>query len=265
MKIGISTATFFTKLLTENSFSVIKRCGAETCEVFLTTFFEYEESFADEILKNLDGLEVGSIHTLNTQFEPQLFNSVERTRIDAETMFKKALRVGQKIGAKYYTFHGQARLRKSTFIDPKAVGIRMRELGDIALSYGIKLCFENVHWAAFDHPEFFETVKQYAPNIGTVLDIKQAWQSGRDWTEYLAVMGDTLSLVHISDRIGDKVVMVGKGEFDFHKLASELRKIDYKGALIIEQYSSNFVEPCEVEESVKYIKNILEEKNVDQI
>ena len=50
MKVGISTATFFTKVLTEDSFSVIKRLGADTCEVFLTTFYEYKDAFAPSIL-----------------------------------------------------------------------------------------------------------------------------------------------------------------------------------------------------------------------
>ena len=45
MKVGISTATFFSKVLTEDSFSVIQRCGGDTCEVFLTTFYEYKDSF----------------------------------------------------------------------------------------------------------------------------------------------------------------------------------------------------------------------------
>ena len=47
MKVGISTATFFTRVLTEDSFSVIRRLGADCAEVFLTTWYEYEPSFAD--------------------------------------------------------------------------------------------------------------------------------------------------------------------------------------------------------------------------
>lgn len=80
MKVGISTATFFSKVLTEDSFSVIQRCGGECAEVFLTTRYEYEPSFGDLLAERKGDLEIYSVHALNTQFEPELFNSAERTR-----------------------------------------------------------------------------------------------------------------------------------------------------------------------------------------
>lgn len=84
MKVGISTATFFSKVLTEDSFSVIQQCGGECAEVFLTTYTEYEPAFGDLLQARRDGLEIYSVHSLNTQFEPQLFNAAPRTRNDAE-------------------------------------------------------------------------------------------------------------------------------------------------------------------------------------
>ena len=68
MKVGISTATFFTKVLTEDSFSVIKRLGADTCEVFLTTFYEYKDAFAQLLKERKGDFDVYSVHSLNTQF-----------------------------------------------------------------------------------------------------------------------------------------------------------------------------------------------------
>ncbi len=261
MRVGVSTATFFTKLLTEDSFSVIKRCGGEVAEVFLTTFCEYEPSFGKLLKERKEsaGLEIYSIHALNTEFEPQLFNVAERTRTDAEKVYRKVLAVGREIGAKYYTFHGTSRLKKSTTLDAERVGRRMRELGDMSLDYGITLCFENVHWAAFNAPEFFVPVKELAPNIGTVLDIKQARQSGRDWREYLDVMGDTLKNVHVSDHIGDKIVMAGKGEFEFCELVKELKTRGLDTPLVLEQYAGNYDSFDEVAESVDYIKRIIGE------
>ena len=155
MKVGISTATFFSKVLTEDSFSVIQRCGGECAEVFLTTRYEYEPSFADLLAERKGDLEIYSVHALNTQFEPELFNAVARTRRDAEELYRKVLDVGRKLGAKCYTFHGRMRLKRNMVISPEAAGRRMKELGDIALDYGVKLCFENVHWAMFNSPEFF--------------------------------------------------------------------------------------------------------------
>ena len=104
MKVGISTATFFSKVLTEDSFSVIQRCGGDTCEVFLTTFYEYKDSFGRLLKERKGDFDVYSVHSLNTQFEPQLFNKVQRTYDDAEGVFRSVLNVGQIIGAKAYTF-----------------------------------------------------------------------------------------------------------------------------------------------------------------
>lgn len=258
MKVGISTATFFSKVLTEDSFSVIKRCGGDCAEVFLTTYSEYEPAFGDLLCERRDGLEVYSVHSLNTQFEPQLFNSAQRTRNDAEEFFRKVLAIARKLDAKCYTFHGGTRLKKTSFVSPEKVGKRMRELGDIALEYGVTLCFENVHWAAFNSPEFFTEAKEYCPNVGAVLDIKQARQSGRDWREYLDVMGDRLRNVHISDcDAAGNIAMTGKGVFPFGELVAELKTRGYGGPLIIEQYAGDYTSLDEVADGVKYIKNII--------
>lgn len=257
MKVGISTATFFLKELTEDCFSVIRRLQGDCCEVFLTTFSEYEEDFAYMLKERLGGLEVYSVHSLNTTFEPQLFNPAKRTREDMEKIFRKVLRAGQILGAKVYTFHGQSRLKKTHNFDPVAVGKRMFELGEIAKEYGITLSLENVHWAVFNTPQFFAECKKYCPNCGAVLDVKQAWQSGYDWRDYLDAMGDRLTNIHLSDHKDGKICMVGDGEFPFEELVERLKKMNYQGPLLIEQYASNYDDYSQVEKSVKYLKNII--------
>lgn len=257
MRVGISTATFFSKVLTEDSFSVIQRCGAQTAEVFLTTFYEYEPSFGSLLQERRGDVEVYSVHSLNTQFEPQLFNTADRTRNDGEHIFRKVLSVARQLGAKVYTFHGSSRLKRSAYFDPETIGRRMAQLGDIAEEYGIKLCLENVHWSLFNTPDFYASMKSFAPNIGTVLDIKQAWQSGYDWRDYIRVMSDSISNVHVSDVSDGQIKMVGKGSFPFGELASRLVDVGYDGPLIIEQYSKNYDSFDEVAEAVAYLKNII--------
>lgn len=258
MKVGISTATFFSKVLTEDSFSVIQRCGGECAEVFLTTRYEYEPAFADLLAERTGGLEIFSVHALNTQFEPELFNAVPRTRRDAEELYRKVLDVGRKLGAKCYTFHGRMRLKRNMVISPEAAGRRMKELGDIALDYGVKLCFENVHWAMFNSPEFFVEAKEFCPNVGAVLDIKQARQSGRDWREYISVMGDRLMNVHLSDCDENGAIkLIGRGCFPFEELARTLKDGGYDGPLMIEQYADNYGDVSEVADAVRYLKHIV--------
>ena len=258
MKIGISTATFFLKLLTEDAFSVIQRCGGETAEVFLTTYSEYEPKFIDLLLSRKGDLDIYSVHSLNTQFEPQLFNAADRTRADAEALFRKVLAAGRKLGARVYTFHGIPHLKRGVTIDPVSSGKRLEELGRIALEYGVTLCLENVHWAMFSEPSFFEAAKGYCPSVGAVLDIKQARQSGYDWRDYLSVMGDRLKNVHLSD-VDDmgNIVMVGKGVFPFEELLERLDGMGYEGPLLIEQYAKNYRDLDEVSDSVQYLKNLI--------
>ncbi len=258
MRVGISTATFFLKLQTEDAFSVIRRCGADICEVFLTTYSEYEPSFVDLLLTRLDGVEVYSVHSLNTQFEPQLFNAAQRTRADAERLYRKVLEAGRRLGAKVYTFHGTPYLKKNACIDPVSSGKRLEELGGIAREYGIKLCLENVHWAMFREPSFFEIAKAYCPSVGAVLDIKQARQSGCDWRDFLTAMGDRLENVHLSDVDAQgNITMVGKGIFPFDELVRRLDNMGYDGPLLIEQYAKNYADVGEVAESVQYLKNLI--------
>ena len=258
MIVGISTATFFLKELTEDSFSVIQRCGGQTCEVFLTTYSEYEPSFGNLINERRGDLPVYSVHSLNTQFEPQLFNLANRTRTEAEALFRKVLSVGKQIGAKAYTFHGLSRLKKDVYFDPAVVGRRMTELGEIANEYGVTLCLENVHWATFNSPDFYAEMKKHSRGIGCVLDVKQARQSGYDWREYLDVMGGDVKNVHLSDVDKDgNITMVGKGVFPFEELIKRLTDLGYDGPLTIEQYAKNYDCYDEVAQSVKYLKNLI--------
>ncbi|MFA6765988.1 MAG: sugar phosphate isomerase/epimerase, partial [Clostridia bacterium] len=83
MKIGISTASFFSKEATEDTFQIIEEMGIQTCEVFLTTFMEYEPEFIQQLKEKKNSVDVYSVHTLNVQFEPELFNIVKRTRDDS--------------------------------------------------------------------------------------------------------------------------------------------------------------------------------------
>ena len=90
-----------------------------------------------------------------------------------------------------------------------------------------------------------------------MLDVKQAWQSGYDWREYLNVMGDMLTNVHLSDVKDGKICMVGDGEFPFEELIARLNAMNYQGPVLIEQYANNYDDYSQVRQSVKYLKNII--------
>ena len=279
MKIGLSTATFFGKILTENSFEYIKSFGIDTAEVFLTTFSEYEESFTDLLKDRASGIEVYSVHSLNNHYEPELFNLVERTRSDGEKLLQKVLKGAEKLNAKYYTFHGPSRLKVTEYnLDYKRIGERAEELCHLAEGYGVKIAYENVSWAFYNRPGFFTKMLRYAPSLTGCLDIKQAMQAFRnqqgisagraltdgeyeslmDYTlSYIDDMGDRLVNVHLSDyHVTGKLCPPGQGIFDFSKLIFKLKKSRYSGPLIIELYSGDYENFDEIKESIKYLKDI---------
>jgi sugar phosphate isomerase/epimerase len=259
MELGISTATFFLRENTEDAFNQIKRLGLSLCEVFLTTFSEYDEQFAILLNERKGDIRVHSVHAYNTAFEPQLYNRADRTRFDGEYYFKKVLRAAQIIGAKYYTFHGQARLKKTAKLDMNWVGPRTQELWRLANGYGVELCFENVHWASFNSPDFFAQVKENSPDIKACLDIKQAMQSGVSYSDYLEVMGERLKTVHISDYDENgNTCLLGEGIFDFKTLFSRLVDMGYDGPVIIEQYSRDYTDIAHLKRGAEYIREILD-------
>ena len=72
MKVGVSTASLFSRKNNEDALPYLNELGVEYAEVFLTSFSEYGEPFGKVVAKAGEGLELFSAHVLNTQYEPQL-------------------------------------------------------------------------------------------------------------------------------------------------------------------------------------------------
>lgn len=53
----------------------LDRSGVDVAEVFLSTYSEYTEEFASLLKRNAERIKIRSVHTLNTQFEPQLYSA----------------------------------------------------------------------------------------------------------------------------------------------------------------------------------------------
>jgi len=261
MEIGISTASFFSKSTTEDSFSIIKSLGFKTCEVFLTTFSEYKYEFGVLLQEKSEGIDVYSVHSLNQHYEPELFNIVERTRKDSEFYFKEVCNIAKILNAKYYTFHGPARLKKTKyFLDFQWISDRLFSLNTILSTITqceCLLAYENVHWTYFNDPSFFESLKKIS-QIKACLDIKQAMQSGIDIYSYIDVMHDRLVNVHLCDyNEKGELRIPGRGCFDFTKLFFKLISIGYNGPLMIEVYPKDYNNFDELAASKEYLEDCL--------
>lgn len=263
MELGISTATFFGKILTEESFEIMEKMDAKICEVFLTTFYEYNASFAELLKTKNKALKVHSMHSLNNQFEPELYNQALRTRSDAEDIFKRVCNAGKILNSKYYTFHGPAKLKKKEYVfDYEYLGKRTEELCNITKSYGLELCYENVHWTFYSENGYFRNLKKYAPSLRACLDIKQAMQSKIDYNLFIEDMGQDLRTVHLCDYDKNGNLCVpGRGIFDFKELFNILQYNGFNGALILELYSGDYKNFEELKKGYDYLKNLFEKIN----
>lgn len=259
MKIGISTASLFLRLNNEDALPLLRKWHVPCAEVFLTSFSEYDPRFASALAAAKGDVNVHSVHVLNTQFEPQLYAEHPRVREDAFGWLKKAMKSAQNLGARNYTFHGIARIKRTFREDLPRSAARTAEIYAKCREYGVRLCYENVEWALYNRPGVFTELKKRCPGLGGVLDIKQARISGYDWRDYLSEMGEDLATVHVSDvDASGKMCLPGKGVFPFDELFSRLCDIGFYGAVLIENYSRDYSDPEELRTSYEYLCELSE-------
>lgn len=259
-EIGVSTASLFKRAYNEQAVSILSEAGIPTSEVFLGTYREYSAEFARLLKTNKGDMRVHSVHTLNTHFEPQLFSANPRALEDAYAILDDVLQAAKVLNAKYYTFHGVARIkRKIAYTDYERIGGLFNVITEKCAKYGVKLALENVEWAYYNHPGFFSSVKKYAQDLKGTLDIKQARDSGEGYLPFINEMGKDIVTVHLSDINADgKLCLPGKGLFDFKELFLRLADVGFTGAALIEVYNENYGKTEELKESYEYLLNLRE-------
>ena len=262
MKTGVSTASLFLRENNEDALPLLEKLGVKTVEVFLTSFSEYGYPFAELLKERKGNLCVNSVHDLNTEFEPQLFNAHPRVKEDAYGWLEKVLQSANALGAPYYTFHGTARMKRAAR-EPGADNFSkmiagFEELLDFCLVHGTHLCLENVEWATYNRPGVFSTLARDLPELRGVLDIKQARISEYPYEEYLREMGSRLAYAHVSD-INEKgrICLPGKGTFDFDTMVKRLQDVGFDGALLVEVYTGDYQNAEELIDACDFLDEIL--------
>jgi len=258
MKIGVSTASLFLRNYNEDALIKFNELGIAATEIFLASYSEYTKEFGKILKNNKGNIDVHSVHVLNTQFEPQLYSNHLRALNDAYFYLENVMKIAKILKAKYYTFHGIARLKKTPIVsDFKIIGEKTNKIIECCEKFNIKLAYENVHWAYYSYAGFFSELKKYCPKLKGVLDIKQARQSDINYREYIKDMSDNIVTVHLSD-YNDKgsIVLPGKGLFDFETLLKELKDNNFDGAMLIEVYKDDFNNLIELKQSSDYIQEL---------
>ena len=248
LQAGISTASFFNRMMIEDVVTDLGEHGIGVVELFLNSFCEYTEEFTALMQERLAkaNLSVYSVHPMSTQFEPQLFSLHPRQRADGQRVFEAVLRAAKAYGAKYYVMHGAAHLSgaaKNLQID--RVAPIFSDLVDIAAGYGITLTLENVSWCMFANPDYGRRMRDLiGDKLHYTLDTKQALRSGFTSNDYIDAVGPLIRNVHLCDcrhtDAGLRWALPGCGDFDFTSMMTRLITEGYDGPAFLEAYSDTY-------------------------
>ncbi len=173
MRLGISTACFY-PLPVEQALDAIGSLGLRTVEVFFNTESEYFEPLLSEIERHVqeNGLEVCSIHPYSAANEGiLLFSEYTRRTEDAFAQYRRYFAAGQRLGARYFTFHGERRMGVDTdggIIDRKLKVYH--RLIETAAEYGLTFTQENVAWCRSADPGYLRTLYENIPELRCTLD-----------------------------------------------------------------------------------------------
>ena len=260
MQTGISTASLFGRFNTEDALSFLSENGVKCAEVFLESFCEYNKEFGEFLSSKKGDTAIHSIHTLTTQFESTLYSQNVRAQKDSFALLENTMQAAQALNAKYYTFHGLARVKRTPYvIDFARCGEITQRIIDVCNKYGMTLAYENVHWAYYNYIGFFSELKKRTGGLKGTLDIKQARQSGIDFHEFIEEMGADIATVHLSDiNISGKMCLPGRGITDFNEIFKRLRDKGFDGALILEVYKNDFSDIRELFDSLGFITCLAE-------
>lgn len=260
MKIGLSSASFYPNVKTEDSIALMKNLGFESGEIFLNSPSEYEEDFVSLLLeeKNKHNFHIHSVHSFSSSFEPFIFDSYTRRRDDMYVYFKKVCEAAKILGADCYTFHGM-RYQNLNTLNNKFIIEVYNKLLYTAYEEGIKLAQENVSWCMSADINFLNMIKESCKYpIHFTLDIKQAYKAGIYPEKYIDSMGKNIINFHINDRDKDNICLLpGKGDVDYKKISCKLKEIGYNKVGIIEVYSNNYSDYNELTLAKKFLTSYM--------
>lgn len=260
MDIGLSSASFYPFVNTEDSVPLMKALGFNVGEIFLNCPSEYEEEFIKKLLyaKEENSFKINSVHSFSGSFEPYLFDSYKRRADDMKVVFKKVCKAAKVLGAECYTFHG-LRLDKLSNLNLDKIIENYNELCYIACEAGIKLAQENVSWCMSSDLQFLKLLKENCKYpLYFTIDIKQAYKAGIIPESYIDIMGDSIANFHINDRSEEAICLLpGQGNVNYIELVNKLKKCGYNGKGIIEVYRENYYDYNNLTKAKEYLVSLL--------
>ena len=255
---GISSASMY-PLHTEDAVRKLAEMGVHNAEIFINDISEAEGAIFEGIVKTVkeSNMNIVSVHPFSSPMESLfLFSDYDRRRDTLIDMYKRYFECMNELGAEIFVLHGAI---LSTKCSDERYFERFSMLMDAADEFGVTIAQENISYCKSKDLDFLDRLrKECGKRTKFVLDIKQAVRTSISPFEIIDRLGKDIIHVHISDnRENADCLPVGKGTFDFARLVSELKKLDYSGALFIELYRNNYGDYTELYDGMKKIEEII--------
>ena len=248
VKTGISTASFFDKLMLEDVPGLFSAWGVQRAEYYLNSYCEYDRSFIEPLAKATAdaGIEVVSVHPMSLQYEPLLFTPHPRQQADALIAYETVLKAGELLHADHYVMHGPVVLNGvAKNLQLERLAPIFDRLSDMAEDHGMHLTLENVSYSIMPTPEIGLRLHELCRRpLYHTLDIKQSIRAGVDPLAFADALGEHILAVHACDvdlSFGKpRYCLPPNGEYDFKRLLNALEKKGFSGAVLLEAYSDMY-------------------------
>lgn len=261
MKAGISTGCFFPMEM-EETLHKLGQQGINLCECFFNTPSELKTDSVRRLkaAAAFYGMEILSVHPFHSEMETFFFFTDYKNRLeDGLEIYSRYYEVAAELGAKYLIFHGDLSVSRCS---ESLAFEHIHTLWQLGKQYGIELLHENVDRCKGGQPAYLERLHQAIPELGFVLDCKQALRGGHSALEFVHVLGEQIKHIHISDSTAElDCLPPGKGTFDIRELFSSLKRRGADPDAVVELYSNSFEQVEELVASRNFIQMIMDDVN----
>ena len=238
MKIGIKLKL---KWLDENSIKEIKKAGIKTVEISHGD----GKNFSDEDMDFLKDLDLD--HSMHSPYNNLKIKGLPWPHYNRECLLEmeNALKNAIKLKASHIVVHGGAFFRGYFRLKSKIgkdYGLKFfldkyietfGELFKMADDNDVRVIIENLYPCFLGgRPSDLSYIQRKLPFLGFCFDFAHA--EIHNQTEEL--MKFNIDYVHVSDnnKKEDQHLKIGEGEMDFKRFIDRLKKLNYKGKIIIE-------------------------------
>lgn len=259
MKVGISTACLF-PLKTETSLRILLESGADNIELFLNSFSELEPNFLEQIkmlFADFGGHAV-ALHPFTSNLEDMIFSDYTRRRQDMRDFYRRYFDFAASIGAPYVILHGP---NKMFHMSNEFYAEQFYQLDYAARQMGVRVLQENVERCMSRNPELLRYLHSAIPEMGFVVDVKQAKRCAVPVEYLMEVLGNSIVHIHFSDQSkADDCLWPGMGETDIPQMIEHLHAIGFDGCITVEVYGCDVINCAGLLDSVRMIQQIVQYK-----